>query len=255
MIQRDFTIRVYLELIDALRISGYSFQRFDDYLLNPKSRVVILRHDVDKKPENSLFFAKLQFERGIKGVYYFRAKKCSWNERIIREIAKMGHEIGYHYENMATVHGNLDKAIIDFQSNLEQLRKIVPVSTICMHGSPLSKYDNRDIWKSVDYSEYQIIGEPYFDVDFNKMLYLTDTGRTWNAGESSIRDKVNTNFRFSFKSTINIIESIERNELPDQIMFNFHPQRWNEKLVPWVRELISQQVKNPIKKIINSIQT
>jgi hypothetical protein len=255
MKQRDFTIRVYLQLIDAMRVAGYSFQRFDEFLLNPKSRVVILRHDVDKRPENSLMFAKLQFERGLKGVYYFRAKKCSWNEKIIREIAEMGHEIGYHYENLATVHGNLDKALIDFQFNIDKLRKIVPVSTICMHGSPLSKYDNRDIWKLANYREYQIIGEPYFDIDFNKMLYLTDTGRAWNAGESSIRDKVKTNFSFSFTSTVDILKSIDKNELPDKIMFNFHPQRWNENLVPWLIELFTQQAKNPIKKIINSIQT
>ena len=94
-----------------------------------------------------------------------------------------------------------------------------------------------------------------FDIDFNKMLYLTDTGISWNAGESSIRDKVKTNFSFSFTSTVDILKSIDKNELPDKIMFNFHPQRWNENLVPWLIELFTQQAKNPIKKIINSIQT
>jgi hypothetical protein len=34
-----------------------------------------------------------------------------------------------------------------------------------------------------------IIGEPYFDVDFSKMLYLTDTGRRWDGGIVSVRDK------------------------------------------------------------------
>ncbi len=255
MKQRDFTIRVYIQLIDTLCSAGYAFQRFDEFLLNPNSRTVILRHDVDKMPENSLFFARLQHERGIKGVYYFRAKKCSWNEKIIREIAEMGHEIGYHYENLATFHGNLNNALFDFQSNLDQLRKIVPISTICMHGSPLSKYDNKDIWKSVDYKKFNIIGEPYFDINFYETLYLTDTGRTWNAGEASIRDKVKSNFKFSFNSTTEIIQSIKNNELPDTIMFNFHPQRWNDKFVLWLIELLSQKAKNPIKKIIKIIQT
>ena len=52
--KRDFTIQTYVKLLDALHKSGYTFQRFDEFLLRPNSRVVVLRHDVDKKPENSL---------------------------------------------------------------------------------------------------------------------------------------------------------------------------------------------------------
>jgi len=36
-------------------------------------------------------------------------------------------------------------AIDDFRLNLEKLQKLYPVKTICMHGSPLSKWDNRDL--------------------------------------------------------------------------------------------------------------
>ena len=59
-----------------------------------------------------------------------------------------------------------------------------------MHGSPLSKWDNRDLWKRYDYRDFGIIAEPYFDVDFNEVLYLTDTGRRWNNSKASVRDKV-----------------------------------------------------------------
>ncbi|MBC8179929.1 hypothetical protein H8E88_02285 [candidate division KSB1 bacterium] len=48
--------------------------------------------------------------------------------------------------------------IEDFRSNLEMLRKLYPVKTICMHGSPLSKYDNRLLWEKYDYRDYGIIG-------------------------------------------------------------------------------------------------
>ena len=46
-------------------------------------------------------------------------------------------------------------------------------------GSPMSKYDSKDMWKEFNYKDYGIIGEPYFDVNFNEVMYLTDTGRTW----------------------------------------------------------------------------
>ena len=40
--------------------------------------------------------------------------------------------------------------------------------------------------------DFGIIAEPYFDVDFDDVLYLTDTGRRWDGDEFNIRDKVET---------------------------------------------------------------
>ncbi len=36
--------------------------------------------------------------------------------------------------------------------------------------------------------------------------------------------------------------------LPDKIMFNIHPQRWDDRFGPWVKELVWQNVKNVIKR-------
>jgi hypothetical protein len=142
--------------------------------------------------------------------------------------------------------GNVDKAYIEFCRNLEQFRKLVPVKTTCVHGSPLSKYDNRDLWKQYNYRDYGIIGEPYFDIDFDEVFYLTDTGRNWNNKGISIRDKVKTKQKLAFASTSDIIKNID--SLPDKVMLNFHPQRWNDNCLPWLNELLSQNSKNLIKK-------
>ena len=64
------------------------------------SSLVILRHDVDRLPENSLRTARIEQEMGIRGSYYFRIVPESWDEKIIKEIAALGHEIGYHYEDV-----------------------------------------------------------------------------------------------------------------------------------------------------------
>ena len=119
-----------------------------------------------------------------------------------------------------------------------------------MHGSPLSKWDNRLIWNNIDYRDYGILGEPYFDIDFNKVIYLTDTGRKWNATNENIRDKVNTNFAFDFKSTFDVIDAIEKKELPDNVMINVHPQRWTNNKIFWLNELVMQKIKNFIKRYI-----
>ncbi len=80
-------------------------------------------------------------------------------------------------------------AIREFERNLEKLMKISPVKIICMHGSPLSRYDNKKLWEKYDYRDYGIIAEPYFDVDFNEVFYLTDTGKRWDGDSVSVRDK------------------------------------------------------------------
>lgn len=248
----DFTVTIYRQLLKSLQQASYRFITFDDFLKSDHSedRVIILRHDVDLLPQNSLKFAEIQAEAGIKGTYYFRAVPQSWDENVIKKIADLGHEIGYHYECLTTCKGDFVKAMADFDRNLKALRELAPVSTICMHGSPMSKYDSKDLWKDYSYQGFDIIGEPYFDIDFQKTFYLTDTGRRWNGDKVSVRDKVDTSFKSNYKKTQELIDSISQNQLPDQIMFTFHPQRWNDNLLIWTKELVLQNTKNIIKQML-----
>lgn len=246
----DFTIEAYKRLIESLLATGYSFQTFEEFIKLPKDKVVVLRHDVDLLPKNSLLFAKIQNDFGIRGTYYFRAVPESWDEDIIAEISKLGHEIGYHYENLTSCKGDMELAVKDFELNLKRLRRIANVETICMHGSPKSKYDSKDLWKDHDYENFGIIGEPYFDVNFDDVFYLTDTGRMWDGFKYSVRDKVNSGYQEEYHSTHQIIEAIEKNELPLQIMFTFHPQRWHDFGVLWMKELVLQNMKNIVKRFI-----
>ena len=245
----DFTRITYKELLRCLIEQGYSFQTFRSFMEKPKQKAIILRHDVDKRPLNSLRFAQIQSEFGIKGSYYFRSVPQSWDEKIIKEINSLGHEIGYHYENLTTCNGDLRKAILDFENNLAALRELVPVSTICMHGSPMSKYDSKDLWKNQNYHDYDLIGEPYFDIDFDKVLYFTDTGRRWDGDKFSVRDFVKSKYDVNCRSTYNIIQLLKESKLPDQIMFNFHPQRWHNNYYLWFSELLQQNFKNQIKRL------
>lgn len=244
----DFSLKKYLLLLAQLQKSGYTFQRFDTFLNEPAARALILRHDVDLRPANSLLFAKHQHAMGVHGVYYFRAVPESWDERVIQEIAAMGHEIGYHYECLTTCNGDSQQAIRDFEKNLTALRQLAPVSTICMHGSPLSRYDSKDLWKTNDYRDFGIIGEPYFDLDFTKVFYLTDTGRRWDGEKVSVRDKVDSGFELHFRHTDELTRAARQNALPNQIMFTFHPQRWTDNPLNWTTELISQNAKNLVKR-------
>ncbi len=242
----DFTVKIYRELLKSLIDQGYTFQTFEEFIRVPQEKSIVLRHDVDLLPYNSLHFARIQADNKVKGTYYFRAVPESWDVAVIKEIASLGHEIGYHYECLTTCNGDLKKGIEDFKKNLEALRVLAPVTTICMHGSPMSKYDSKDLWKTYNYRDCNLIAEPYFDVDFKEVFYLTDTGRRWDGHAVSVRDRVDTSFHQTFHTTRELIEA--SGSLPDQIMFTFHPQRWNDNQLMWAKELILQNTKNVVKK-------
>ncbi len=276
----DFTLKTYRSLIESLQTSGYTFLPFKDFIQTPinnhqslhggQASIIILRHDVDDLKLNSLRFAKIQNEMGIKGSYYFRVVPQSYDEQVIKEIAELGHEIGYHYEDVDLVSKErmrkgesergreelIDLAYESFCKNLKMFRNNFDIKTICMHGSPHSKYDNKDIWKKYDYRELGIIGEPYLDIDFNEVLYLTDTGRRWDGYKVSIRDKVSNQQKkweeqgLVFHTTQDIINALRGNRLPSKIMMTFHPQRWTNNPIPWTKELLSQNLKNIIKGFI-----
>jgi hypothetical protein len=248
----DFTLNTYKALLETLLAQGFLFQPFINFIQTPANRVIILRHDVDRRPRNALNTAQLEHDLGIPASYYFRAMPESWDEAIIRELAGLGHEIGYHYEDLSLCHGDYEAAINQFKKNLAAFRQLYPVKTICMHGSPMSKWDNRDLWKKYDYRGFGIIAEPYFDVDFNEVFYLTDTGRRWDGNNFSVRDKVDKQWCVNrkLKSTMDIIAAVKAGDLPDKIMITTHPQRWDGLLIPWTKELVWQNIKNMIKQLI-----
>jgi len=251
----DFTIKQYKILLSLLIQSKYTFQTFSEFLEKPAERAVMLRHDVDDKKENSLVFARILHKNGIKGSFYFRVVSQSFDRRVISLIAGMGHEIGYHYEDIdfarrVILSGTSESGLYSlawslFRKHLSDMRGIYPVTTISMHGSPRSKYDNKALWQKYNFRELGIIGEPYLDIDFNKVAYLTDTGRLWNGFDVSIRDKVDGRFNFNFRSTQQIIEHID--QLPDKVMFTFHPQRWTDNPGRWLQEFLMQNMKNVVK--------
>ena len=219
------------------------------------SQFIILRHDVDLKAANSLATARIEHELGICASYYFRVVPQSNQPDMIRAIADLGHEIGYHYEDMAIMHGDTQKAYAHFQQQLTYFRQFYPVRTICMHGAPTSQWDGKELWKHYNYCDMGIIGEPYFDIDFSQMFYLTDTGRCWDGYKVSVRDKIPVyqdqwNAQgLVYHTTNDIIHAAEQGSLPSCIMITTHPQRWTDHPLAWLKELLVQNAKNIIKRL------
>ena len=256
---RDFTEDSYRQLVAALREAGYRFMTMEQYCDGKSSlpeRFVVLRHDVDLRAAYSERIARVEKEEGAKASYYFRVIPQSNRPEIIRSIARMGHEIGYHYEDMSIAKGDIETAKAHFEQWLAYFRQFYPVRTICMHGAPTSRYDGRDLWKKYSYHDYGIIGEPYFDVDFSDLFYLTDTGRCWDGYKVSLRDKIPVHQDewirkgWVYHTTEQVVDAIRQGTLPPRLMITTHPQRWTNALLPWCREWVLQKAKNIVKRIL-----
>jgi hypothetical protein len=250
---QDFTLTRYNQLIKAFAKAGYTFQTVEEFATTPALKAVILRHDVDSWPKNALQMAQIEHNAGAQATYYFRTSPLSFNEEIIRNIATLGHEIGYHYEDLSACNGDLSKAIKSFERHLELFRKFYPVKTIAMHGKPLSRWNNLDMLNSHDYHKYDLVAEPYLSLNFDDILYLTDTGNCWDGNKYSIRDNVASSFKFQIHTTRDLLNQLDLRLLPVHIMLNVHPARWNDNMLKWiVRYYILTLPKYQLKKWVKT---
>ncbi len=256
----DFSQTAYKEYLKALQLKSYEFLTFEQYFKSRQtySNLCLLRHDVDRKPHLALQMARIEYDLGITSTYYFRAKKCSFNENIIKEIYSLGHEIGYHYESLSDTNGEISKAVEDFKINLEIFRKLVPISTCSMHGSPLKPYDNRDIWKikgnhNLLKTELSILGEVYLDIDYSNIAYINDTGRNWTSGKSNRRDKVISNISVDFANGDDLLRYFQTTP-HNNICFQIHPERWSDNYFEWTSQYLKDELINLVKAIVGTIR-
>jgi len=64
-------------------------------------RILLLRHDIDSNIPRARRMWAIERELGVVGSYFFR--RCTWDVRFMRELSAAGNEVGYHYEELATV--------------------------------------------------------------------------------------------------------------------------------------------------------
>tara|TARA_B100000886_G_scaffold67550_1_gene42529 strand:+ start:1266 stop:2033 length:768 start_codon:yes stop_codon:yes gene_type:complete len=250
----DFTLAKYENFLKKVTSNKLVVYTIKDWIKTTPERGICIRHDVDRKPSNSLKFAELEKKYGIQSTYYFRSKKASFDQSIIEKISLLGHEIGYHYEELSDSNGDYKKAIKRFEKNLKSLRNYVKVDTISMHGAPLSKIDNRELWKKFNFEDYDIIGEAYITIDYKETYYLTDTGRSWSDDSANVRDMQSDSIspEVKIRTTDDLISFIE-NGTQSKIIVTFHPERWSsnyfEHVVIFTKDILKIFMKSILIKM------
>lgn len=253
---RDFTLETYRQYVMAIQSSYSHIIRFDEYFEAwPRPEVFcMIRHDVDRKPKNALNMARLEYELGIRSTYYFRTTPQVFKPDMIRQVADWGHEIGYHYECLSDTNGDMEQALDLFGANLDALRQIADVKTISMHGRPLKKYDNRDLWKDQANkerlrSQFGILGEVYLDIDYEKIAYINDTGRNWQQQKNNKRDIVSSSIHLALQSHQDLLNYLHAGQEP-RLIFLTHPERWEPHLSGWMVQWATDQAINVAKRLL-----
>ena len=252
---RDFTLSAYREYLKAI-VQNYNIIAIKDLIpmRGYSGYFCCIRHDVDRKPLNALKMAEIESDAGVSATYYFRIKKNVFNPDIIKRIHELGHDIGYHYEELSDANGDMDKALKLFEKNLETMRSIVPVATIAMHGRPFKPYDNRDLWRNEQnhlllLNHLKISGEVYLDIDYSNIAYINDTGRNWESSKSNLRDRVDSSISADFISDRDLLSALLQKKY-SRIFFQIHPERWSNGLIEWSLQSCKDSVTNLLKKML-----
>ena len=222
-----FPLSDYMDMLRALRGLGYDAGPVKQYWGEYPEPFIFLRHDVDRFSGRAVRMAQAESKAGFLSTYYFRCRPGGvFPEKAVREIAVMGHEIGYHYDVMTQAKGNTEHARILFREELARLRELAEVATVAAHGSPLSRFSNMRFSEGLDLESLGLLGEPQVHMDFSRVFYVTDTGGIFGSPHN----------RRDWSNGKNLRNPTSPNDLPGVlqprteplVLITTHPERWPE---------------------------
>lgn len=141
----EFTEAGFRALLRSLNERNYRFAGYGDV---SGDRHVIWRHDVDASMHRAAALARIEAEHGTKAVYFLNPHCEFYNllepaiTALALDIARLGHDIGLHFD--AGAHGvdRWDKAALDRALAREKalLESVIeaPVKSVSWHNPDLS---------------------------------------------------------------------------------------------------------------------
>jgi len=97
----------YRALLDHLVESGYSFRTLGEFAVSVDRReaisipVCLMRNDIDSDPAGAALMFACDRAAGVRATYFFRLSTLDVG--LVCRIADAGAEVGYHFEEIATV--------------------------------------------------------------------------------------------------------------------------------------------------------
>lgn len=244
-----FPLSAYINLLHDLREKGYRLGPIGEYFEGVAAPFIFLRHDVDRFSSRAVHMARGEQVMGVKATYYFRCDdRLRFPEENIRFVAEMGHEVGFHYETVVRMNAEPDRVMERFAQELAALREIAAVKTVTAHGSPLAKLSNVGYTKMLDLAKFGLVGDPAVNIDFSRVLYVTDSGgvygssnnlRDWSAGKNLRRPT----------PPRELAEALDPVGEP-LVVLSSHPERWPIGFVGVMQARATDLAVNMLKRLV-----
>lgn len=139
----DFTEARYREVLRAA-LARFHFVSLDQAVADDCTRhgIALWRHDIDISPHRALKLARIEAELGLASVWFVHLGSAFYNPMepvvaaILREISRLGHEIGLHFDCAASRAGDGAGAEEELRVEALALAAIVeaPVSSFSLHN-------------------------------------------------------------------------------------------------------------------------
>lgn len=173
----DFSKDQYRLVLDALLEAGYVSQPLHRMGDPVGGRTLYLRHDVDFHLYRQDEIARIDAEAGITSTFLVQVAgyynpALPENRAVLHAIARLGHEIGLHYDLRAYPEDPTEaRAQLDFEA--DYLSRVVgaPVRTVGLHEPSAQDVD---YFRSVD--GYVHPHDPRWGEDLE---YISDSCRAW----------------------------------------------------------------------------
>jgi hypothetical protein len=199
---KSFTYDAYIKFLKLLKQS-FRIVPFCEATEGAGS-FLILRHDVDASLEAALKMAKVEHKLGIRSTYFvlFSYKFYNLLERddlaTLREISKLGHEIGLHYD-VVTYESYGQDLRETLETEIGLLRRLLGRKIFSIAGHNVSLMTGEDPFKDI---------EGYINAYDPELCrnYVSDSCRSW-----------------FLKDLIRLLESNYR-----KVQLLIHPILWTE---------------------------
>lgn len=185
----DFSLACYSDTLRAYQDDGYAVTSFRDYLVQPREKHMILRHDIDNDIHLAARVARVDAQAGCTSSFFLRVHARGYNLlslpslTCILEMEQLGHEVQLHLEGgLREVLGGEDVDWADRQRTVFEAAVGRPLGGFSVHEPArmggLGFADALlDRWSdSVEYHAY----EARFTTP--SMKYLSDSSGRWREG-------------------------------------------------------------------------
>ena len=226
-----FTHAAYAYLLDAIDDAGHETLTVREYLSPGRlpERFVVLRHDVDRKPRRAEALARLETDLGVSASYYFHPS--AFRETRAERVEDLGHEVGYHYDDVATARGDLHTARALFTNNLRVFRRACDVDTVSPHAAALSPHENASLWeRGPSFEQFDLLGDADRSVDYVDLAFLSDAGRTFRERPADRARALGEQDQAPTADTVDDLAARFREGAIERACLLTHPRRWTTSL-------------------------